>query len=434
VPEETQIEDRGKRQYGLQATPITTKNSQKHEKPGFYRFNFCARICFIAALLVGIFAHGFMLTNEFLNHDDMVVSFGGSNGLYNGRWMTGPMGNLIYVNSPWFNGLILIVFLAIAAAIITDMFEIKNKLIAVCVGASFVTFPSVISTLLYKFMSPAYAMGILLSVIAAWLPVRKKRWWHTQLAVLVIIVSMGFYQAYFSLTASLLLVALIRETSLSDIPEKAALKHGLVSLTILIEGMVGYLLTERLLLKMTGVTLASYNDMDTMGKLDFAKLPEQVKNAYQMFFTFYQGTFSDNSVAKATDIGLTLLFAVIAVFYCEQCIKRKRHLNISFVMLYVILFPLSSNLTWLYGSQFVHQLMFHANVMLPIFILISAEDIFACFANNGSIFKGNLVVRLCGVFVCVLTMTNVYRANAIYTEQERSFRQAVLYCNRLGLV
>ncbi len=127
----------------------------------------------IAAVLFGLFAHGFMMTNEITNHDDMGAVLQG--GLYatNGRWLDGMWGYLIRTNSPWFNGILLIVFLAVAAVFITDMFEIRSRRLAACVGASFVTFPVIVSTFFYKFELPVYGTGILLAVTAAWLIIRR---------------------------------------------------------------------------------------------------------------------------------------------------------------------------------------------------------------------------------------------------------------------
>lgn len=384
--------------------------------------------CAIVAVLFGLFAHGFMMANEITNHDDMGAVLRGGLSVGNGRWMDKMMGYLIRTNSPWFNGIIMIVLLAVAAVLITDMFEIRSRQLAACVGASLVTFPVVVSTFFYKFELPPYGTGILLAVTAAWLmSARGGGGGITQLAVLAIVLSMSFYQAYFPLTAAFLLIDLIRRTALSDCSNVSLVKRSIFYLLFLAEGMIAYLVTVRILLLASGQNLITYNGMDGMGTIDIAKLPEMLKNAYQTFFMFYQRIFPGNIYANIMDKAQIIIFLISIGYYLWRC---RSVLRICMLVVFALLFPLACNLCWLYGSNSVHSLMLLGNFALPTLLICFAKDILHFCDADQSLPKRYAFNALSAFFIlCILA--NVYRANAVYLEQDRSLREATLYLNRM---
>ncbi len=390
-------------------------------------------VCIIAAVLFGLFAHGFMMTNEITNHDDMGEVFRRRFDVTQGRWMRGLWNYLIRTNSPWFNGILLIVVLAVAAVLITDMFVIKSRRLAACLGASFVTFPVIVSTFFYKFMIPTYATGILLAVAAAWLMIRRTAhgWGGTfQLAVLATVLSMSCYQAYFPLTAALLLIDLIRRTSLSATSDTSLVKRSISYLLFLAEGMIAYIVTIRILLLVTGQKLMDYNGMSGMGTLDVTRLPELITKAYSSFFTFYHSIFPENIYANIMDIMHGVLFCASIGYYMWRCKKRSSTLRICMTGVFALLFPLACNLCWLYGSNFVHSVMLLGNFALPTLFICFAKDIVnSC---DGAQFRiKRFAFNVISAFFALCILANVYRANAVYLEQDRSHKEAALYLNRM---
>lgn len=123
----------------------------------------------------------FALTNVLHNHDNIAVYLSGyGTGLTSGRWFLTLLGDCIgkiwgNYNIPFFNGLLSIFLLSLSACFIVDLFEIKSKVLSGMVGALFLCYPTVTSTMLYRFTIGYYAFAVLMMVFAVWIA-DKMRW------------------------------------------------------------------------------------------------------------------------------------------------------------------------------------------------------------------------------------------------------------------
>lgn len=76
------------------------------------------RLCLIAGMLAGLFAHGFMFANKIPNHDDLYydVDISGA-GVESGRFALFFFWKLFSnLSAPWLNGILGVGFLSCAAA------------------------------------------------------------------------------------------------------------------------------------------------------------------------------------------------------------------------------------------------------------------------------------------------------------------------------
>ncbi len=62
---------------------------------------------------------------------------------------------------PWLNGILSILYISIAVVFICKTFDVKGRLTAALIGAVTVTFPTVISTFTYCYVTDAYSLAFL---------------------------------------------------------------------------------------------------------------------------------------------------------------------------------------------------------------------------------------------------------------------------------
>jgi len=130
-------------------------------------------IAAIFAFFTGIAAHLFGLVNILHNHDNITRSWGYGDGISSGRWFLHLVGEAVSaiggnVNLPLVCGIIFIAFLAVSAALFVSVLGVKGRKSAAIIGAVFVTFPAVTSTLFYRYTAGYYGLAIFLAVLAVW--------------------------------------------------------------------------------------------------------------------------------------------------------------------------------------------------------------------------------------------------------------------------
>ena len=87
------------------------------------------RLCLIAGMLAGLFAHGFMFANKIPNHDDLYydVDISGA-GVESGRFALFFFWKLFSnLSAPWLNGILGVGFLSCAAALLSDAFGLRRR-------------------------------------------------------------------------------------------------------------------------------------------------------------------------------------------------------------------------------------------------------------------------------------------------------------------
>lgn len=192
------------------------------------------KYAFIASLVFGLLAYTFVFTNKLINHDEVIGMFVKGAGLTSGRWALDWMHYIFPdFSMPWIYGILSIVFIAIANCIIINMFEIKNKLVQILLSGLVVVFPSLIGTFSYMFASTSYTLSFLLSIVSAILLVRKN-WVGKIVAVLLLAFSIGIYQSYIAVTASFLVLFLLKSALYDDKKISELIKNAIIYLIGLI--------------------------------------------------------------------------------------------------------------------------------------------------------------------------------------------------------
>lgn len=385
---------------------------------------------FLGALIWGLFAHGYMLTNKITSNDDLGVLYSTGAGVYNGRWMTGAFANFCLMNMPWFNGIICLLILALSASFIVNSMKIKTPGFSFLIGAIVSTYPVVTSTFLYMFTVVPYMCGFFFAVLASWIVIKSKKYITLQIAVLCIIVSLGFYQGYFPVTASLLLIGLFQYFSDAKYTVKDLIRASLIDLFTLAEGMAGYVIIQKFLLKKSNSVVTSYQNMNIFGKLDFANLPSQIQNAYHNFFYFFHKLDPNEIYTTNVDLIIFVLFAISCFYYIIRCVVSKKWYAAIFTLCISFIFPLSCNLTYLYGAESVHTLMMFGNMCVFVLIVTFLDKLkLECLISKKNNKKA--IVCFCCILIGYISLVNCNLANTVYLTQQHAMNATILYCNRM---
>ena len=126
------------------------------------------KICFFAALITGLIAHLYKITNWLPNWDSLVFRYDSQNMIAMGRWFLPVVCSFSsFYDLPFLNGVIAIVFHALSAVCICKMLDVQKKITAGLIGAVIVSFPTVTSVMMYNYVADGYSFGFFLSTLAA---------------------------------------------------------------------------------------------------------------------------------------------------------------------------------------------------------------------------------------------------------------------------
>ena len=381
-----------------------------------------ARTAFLSALLTGILAHAFALVNVIHNYDNILQQpkgFGA--GVTSGRWMLSLLGDFcqnvldLGYNMPLTNGLVFLVLIALSAAFLVDILEIRRKAGAVISGCVMATFPTVCATMVFRYTAPCYGVSLLLSVIAVWIAFRTK--WGVFLSALCIACSMGIYQAYVPFSISLFVLVLMRNALKEDAQLTALIRQGLVCCACLILGLIFYFGFLKLTLGVYDAQLDTYQGINSMGKISLTQLPGLIRDAWLSAALF---SVKDYCTLASTPVLKILWTFVIMVILAQAVLllvlRKLKMLNAAFFCLMGLVFPLAVNFIVVMAPEgIVYTIMVYSFVLIAIAPVMLQEHL-PEFAGK------RLLADALSVLLALIVCYNGYYTNLNYT--------SLFYANR----
>lgn len=338
------------------------------------------RAAFFGTIVIGLMAHLYQFTNKLYNYDELQnMPAGYGTGAESGRWFLTIMGEK---GAAWFgnysipllNGMIALLLLAVSAALVTDMFRIRSRVFAVMLGGFMVAFPTVVCSFYFMYTVVFYYIALFFSVLAAWLVAKFSRNIFAHAAAVVLIAcSIGTYQAYFSNTVCLFLMAVIMLCAFEKEKSwKEILFTAFRYLAVLAAGMVLYFALNKFFLARWGLTLNGYQGIDTMGQITAEQLLAAVATCYKEFVKLCFGHVSylnPTIYVKKGFLVLMLIYAagLLAKLFGEKgCIVKKIFMALGFALI-----PLGSFLVYvMVPNGWVYTLMVYSVVFVPVFMLV----------------------------------------------------------------
>ncbi len=333
------------------------------------------RLPFLSTLIAGLLAHAFVLTNKLPNHDDVSYLFSKGETIRSGRWGLELLRYVIPdISMPWLHGIVSLLLIAVSVCLIVSMFHIRSRLGQALLSGLIVCFPSQTGTFCYMFTSSAYAIAFLFSVLAVW-EARKAKWKHWLLSVFFIVLMFSIYQAYISLTASLMILLLIRD--ILDAGSRpcalAVFKRGLLYVALLFAGLELYRLTITFSLSFVGGEVNRYtNEAQYMAP----KFPAGIAVAYRFFVYNLTSRYNMLIVSRSSRvlhfIGLGLSLTGLA----SSQIRAKNLPNTLLLLfcLAVLPFGICCMYIEIYWNA-IHTLVLYSYISLYVLMIITIEEL-----------------------------------------------------------
>lgn len=347
----------------------------------------------LSTMICGFIAHGYMITNKLCYHDDATSYFtlGGDYAL--GRWALGlwrsiqfRLGTTQY-STPFWNGLLFILFLALASGLLVKLFRVQDCFVAGIIGATLIVFPTSASIFAYMFTAPAYGFAILLAVLCVYFSDIDNWGWIP--AIMALMISMGIYQAYFGVATTLFILKLI--VCQDELKERW--KSAWKDFGILLGGMVGYFICNKICLYLKGLTLSSYQGLDQMGRMSFQDILDSISLAYREFFLPMYGDYYGISNVLWIRILLIIQMCLTVILLIVSGIRKQGILDKIFQGLLILLIPLSVNIIFVMAGTegtLVHTLMVVPYVFVLLYPLFLCETL----QVKGLIKKANFAILL----------------------------------------
>ena len=330
------------------------------------------KVCFISALIMGLIAHLYKITNWLPNWDGLVFRYDTQNMISMGRWFLPVVcAPSSFYDLPFIAGFMAIIFHGLGAVCILKMFGVRKNITAALIGAFVATFPTVTSVMMYNYVADGYALAFLFSCISAMLLTKDKPCYISSLVLIAL--SAGIYQAYITVTIMLLLLSLIFDVLYKNIDLKNILIKCLKFLLTGVLGMVLYYLVMTILLKITGTTLLEYQGFDNASSLkgiDVAGALYRIKESFVgYFFDFSKG-------ATVFCIINSIVFVLTFILYLADVIKNKLSVSkILMLSVFVILLPIGASvLSFINSGIDYHNLMKMGFLVFYLFLILQYEN------------------------------------------------------------
>lgn len=384
---------------------------------------------FVGTFVAGAVAHGYMLTNNITNHDNMSSIVLGADGITSGRWLYSIFGRTGWVRSPFVFPLVVIAALAVCAVLLVRVLRIRKPVPAALTGALLVSHQATATMLFYQEAVPPYTCAVVLSIYAVYLVADECSWRRVTGAIACLTISLGGYQAYLPVASSLLLILLARWI-VEELPKfSAVVRRSLTYLLLLVGSLVAYLLVTQIVCAITGIPLSSYRGLNELGgSRSLEEILLECRQAYQSFWRFNSMISPRSSLSKVLDTAMAVSIGLAGIWAVISLVKQKKVFLALCSAAITVLFPLSCNLVYFYGTE-PYALMQFATVCEPIAVLVLAEGIAEKFpaAERG---RQGLSLLLVGIVAVLVVQDSCVDSTEQFLQQKR-FDAAFTYLGQV---
>ena len=343
------------------------------------------KITFLSAFLIGVFTHLFIFTNMLPNLDAVNVFVVRYEITWPPLWVNDGRWLSFYIllltgrfSLPFVNEILSLVLISISACLIVSITKVKKSIYCILISSLLVTIPVVASIFTYMQLSVPFFFGLLTSCLAAFIAERYNKYGFIFSAILVLL-SLSIYQAYFSVTVALFIIAVILEILDNRESWQKIIIKGIKYVAALGVGMLLYLISVNVIYP-DGLT--PYQGLDKMGSIPISDIPYLIRRAYVEIIRVFISD-SRNFHYAFMRYMFILAFAACGILVFLWCVKPGAHLSKSIIkqpikifllLVLFVLFPLGINLIYVMTPfSSVHDLMIYPTVFIPIFLLIVAD-------------------------------------------------------------
>lgn len=417
-------------------------------KNWYLKLNKNVRTAFVSTIIIGLVCHIYMMTNKWVNLDDIVQIVDTMNRTTSGRWfLMFPSAIGSEFSLPWLNGFLTISYTAFISSIIVQMFDIKSKINTILISGILVTFPTLGSLMPFMNTQDAYQFGALLATLAAYFLVKKENGYI--FTIILLTLSLGIYQTYLGFSAGLVLIYILIDIFKNKKSFNEIFYFCLKMVLSFILSIILYIIISR---GIFGKYLVDYKGLDTMGSIPLNRLPEIIFGAYKAFFLFFIGQeFNYHWVWMPPFLALIVILTVYLIVYLTKKSKLEKK-NKLLTTLIVIFFPLAINIIYVMSFEagvmlrmaYGYTIMFIFPLILLDYIYKNYEEMFTQSLNEEDDIsvakpkpiKKNLVYYSSWILTIILMLNvynNIYVTNKAYFKVGMTNEYSNAYANRIAM-
>lgn len=333
---------------------------------------------FVYTIIIGFLTHAFRMTNTMICTDttNYLKSIGVTWVISLGRILLPGVEKIRgTVELPFLIGVICLILIGCAAVSFVRLFDIQENIFLVIVAWILAANPVVTSIFAYMYTADGYMISLLFSVLAAYLCLKKKGLSGSLLGGLCLAVSLGFYQAFISVTIIIMLFWLFR---MLYTPEHDMKDIGKMAGSCLLTGVTGvavYAILTLIVWKAGGHQAAGYMGMDSAGGTGIHGLLQAVIDCYVDFARFYIVRWELNRY-NAMNV---LMFLLTLITWLVLVTKKKLWKMPVRVVLMALVFPLLPIVCHIFefasaGVSYTSTSMEYSLVLVYLLLLIMWND------------------------------------------------------------
>lgn len=319
---------------------------------------------FLCTFFYGIFVYSEMMTGHLVNAYDGIWEYtyhtAGAWELSLGRWFWLYLDKLRFglSNDPWTSILTIFGFV-FGMMLFADLFVTEKSTprktgslftvfsgFSLLAGCLFISSTAVSIALSYRYMSPTFGLGFLLSILAVWVMARFP---YPITSVLIasffIALSMGLYQAYIGCSCLAIVGYFLGRLLWEDEPLPAVCRSLVrFGISVILGGLL-YILLLKLNLAYFHVSMSDYNGANSYSILNSIKgFPITVGMSYSAFgIYFFRDIFKVNTLQDYPLFPVVFLFLIVFVLLCVVKLWKKQKGKAVLFVLLLAISPIACN-------------------------------------------------------------------------------------------
>lgn len=407
----------------------------------------------LPTLFFCLFAHGYRFSNNMLSHDALleVVQEDSAWQISLGR-ITQPI--LIFIRgeicSPWLICFLETVWLILTVCLLADLFALRSGThltalsgIVVCSN----TFISINAAFLH--CADLYAFALFMSVLGMWF-MRQNSILKTIAGIICLVLSLGTYQAYISVTLALVVMLSICGLIDGEAWQSIIRKLSQYALILIVSALL-YFIEWKALQQILGIwTADTYNGMAQLGDYSEVSFVSVVITCYHNFLDFFTDpvTFSNMTfrnihlsivwewlirlvnAAVFLKLGINLYRINRQNRYVSHDNDASKHQWICgniLILLLIAVFPLCCNFVCLMSKGMEHDLMTFAYICPYIFAIMVGDKAAAASPHR----MRRFISYATPILMSVIIWSNVVYANQTYYKKSLQEQSAISLLTRV---
>ncbi|MBO7252096.1 MAG: glucosyltransferase domain-containing protein [Oscillospiraceae bacterium] len=393
----------------------------------FTAFVYKNRYVFSGSFLIGLLSYVYFFTNKLPNHDDLFWFFQKGASIESGRFVLVLLSFILPdFSMPWIYGILSLLFFTLGNCLIIRIFHIRTSVIQFLLSGIIICFPSLIGTFTYTFTTLPYAICYFLTVLAALLLTNGSRR-CIPFSVVAIVGAVGIYQAYLSITVSILILFLMQQLLLENGSVEKLFVRGLSYIAVLLAALAVYWGISSLLWTFGDSSMGGYASNALTFSL--SSIFGSIKNAYigcirVLRYRHY------GLIASPFSLLIHYIAAVLAGFELLAYMFRCRSIpKILFLLFLIGIFPLGINCIYIFVSvDSIHTLVLFSYIALYIFFAMLIEyGLSHCFFHNVLNRIHRLGLDISATALAIIIICNVYLANEAYLGMQLAYENTYAF-------